>query len=153
MLETNSKKSITKGYIANYYCVALCYLIIQWCPFLVNSWLLKQRLWFCLPLADSRVTPKFHPDLGTSARTIRKFQPSERKRAFCHFWGFGLIGKIISSTTSWDAKNIPKIILSQINLGLKIVSHLIHECPGKIDSAFNQSWDKELFQLQAGISH
>ena len=82
----------------------------------------------------------------------RKFQPSERKRAFCHFWGFGIIGKIISSTTSWDAKNIPKIILSQINLGLKIVSHLIHECPGNINSAFNQSWDKEWFQLQAGIS-
>ena len=36
------------------------------------------------------------------------------------------------------------IILSQINLGLKIVSHLIHECPGKINSAFNQSWDKPL---------
>ena len=82
----------------------------------------------------------------------RKFQPSERKRAFCQIWGFWIIGKIISSTTSWDAKNIPKTILSQINLGLKIVSHLIHECPGKINSAFNQSWDKEWFQLQAGIS-
>ena len=83
---------------------------------------------------------------------ICKFQPSERKRAFCDFWGFGIIGKIISSTTFWDAKNIPKIILSQINLGLKIVSHLIHECPGKINSAFKQRWDKEWFQLQAGIS-
>ena len=50
------------------------------------------------------------------------------------------------------AKTIPKIILSQIKLGLKIVSHLIHECHGKINSAFKQSWDKEWFQLQAGIS-
>ena len=43
-------------------------------------------------------------------------------------------------------------MLSQIKLGLKIVSHLIHECPDKINSAFNQSWDKEWFQLQAEIS-
>ena len=74
-----------------------------------------------------------------------KFQPHpERQPAFCHFWDLGTIGKKISSTISWVAKNIPKINLSQINLGLKIVSHLIHECPGKINYAFKQSWDKSL---------
>ena len=43
-------------------------------------------------------------------------------------------------------------MLSQINFGLKIVAHLIHESPRKKCATFKQSWDKAVFQLQAGIS-
>ena len=69
-----------------------------------------------------------------------------------HFAIFEVLGSL---ERSFQAQHLEMLKLSpsQIDLGLKIVSHLsIHECPGKINSAFNQSWDKEWFQLQAGIS-